>query len=74
MGDCYKIILDECLTMKQNFNNVFKKFSYKIYQFGKIRKFLSTETRILVYKQTVLPLSEYVGFVMTLNNTVKPLI
>ena len=51
------VTLDECLTMKQNFNTVFKKFSYKIYQFGKIRKCLSTATRILVYKQTVLPLS-----------------
>ena len=54
--------------MKQNFNNTSKKFSYKIYQFGKIRKFLNVETRILVYKQTVLPLSEYVIFVMCLNN------
>ena len=62
------VTLDECLTMKQNFNTVFKKNSYKIYQFGKIRKFLDSEIRVLVYKQTVLPLSEYVSFVMTLNN------
>ena len=68
---CYQyqylgIILDECLTMKQNVNNVFKKFSHKIYQFGKIRNSLSVETRILVYKQTVLPLIEYVSFILTL--------
>ena len=62
------VFLDECLTMKSNFNSVFKKFSYKIYQFGKIRKFLDIETRVLVYKQTVLPLTEYVNFVMCLNN------
>ena len=62
------VVLDECLTMKQNFNSVFKKFSYKLYQFGKIRKYLNFETRVLVYKQTVLPLTEYVSFVMTLNN------
>ena len=61
------VILDECLSMKPNFNSVFKKFSYKIYQFGKIRKFLDFETRLLVYKQTVLPLTEYVSFVMCLN-------
>ena len=54
--------------MKQHFNSVFQNFSYKIYQFGKIRTFLNLETRILVYKQTVLPLTEYVSFVMTLNN------
>ena len=61
------IILDECLTMKPNFNMIFKKFSYKIYQFGKIKRFLNPDTRILVYKQTVLPLTEYVSFVMSLN-------
>ena len=53
--------------MKPNFNSVFKKFSYKIHQFGKIRKFLDIPTRILVYKQTVLLLTEYVSFVLCLN-------
>ena len=63
------VILDECLTMKQkfNFNSVFKINSYKIHQFGKIRKFLNHETRVLVYKQTVLPLTEYVSYVLSLN-------
>ena len=54
--------------MKQNFNTVFKKFGYKLYQFGKIRKYINPATRVLIYKQTVLPLTEYVSFVMTLNN------
>ena len=62
------VILDECLTLKQNFNNILKRFSGKIYQFGKIKKFLGIETRVLVYKQTILPLTEYVSFVMCLNN------
>ena len=44
------VILDECLTLKQNFNNILKRFSGKIYQFGKINKFLGIETRVLVYK------------------------
>ena len=61
------VILDECLTMKQNLNSSFKKNSYKIHQFGKIKKFLNFETRILVYKQTVLPLTQYVSFVLSLN-------
>ena len=60
--------MDECLTMKPNFNSVFKKFSYKIHQFGKIKKYLDRETRVLIYKQTVLPLTEYVSFVICLNN------
>ena len=51
-----------------NFINVFRKFSYKIYQFGIFLNVLKVETRVLVYKQTVLPLTEYVSFVMCLNN------
>ena len=62
------VTLDECLTMKSNFNKTFKKFSYKIHQFAKIQKYLDIPTRVLVYKQTVLPLTEYVSFVMCLNN------
>ena len=54
--------------MKSNFNSVFKKFSFKIFQFAKIRIFLDNETRVLVYKQTVLPLTECVSYVMSLNN------
>ena len=62
------VTLDECLNMQANFNNVFKKFSHKNYQFAKIRKYVDTNTRILIYKQTVLPLVEYVSFMMSLNN------
>ena len=59
--------LDECMTLTANFNKIFKKYSYKIYQFGKIRRYLDTYTRILVYKQTILPLVEYVSFMLCLN-------
>ena len=30
------ISLDECLNLKSHYNTVFKKFSYKAFQFGKI--------------------------------------
>ena len=62
------VIIDESLTMKPNYNAVFKNFSYKLFQFIKLKQFLNTETRVLVYKQTVLLLVEYVSFVMCLNN------
>ena len=60
--------LDECMTLTTNFNSIFKKYSYKIFQFGKIRKYLDKNTRILVYKQTILPLVEYVSVMLCLNN------
>ena len=53
------INLDECMTLATNFNSLFKKYSYKIFQFGKIRKYLDISTRVLVYKQTILPLVEF---------------
>ena len=61
------VLLDECMTLRSNFNSIFKKFSHKIYQFGKIRKYINTSTRVLVYKQTILPLTEYVSFRLCLN-------
>ena len=54
--------------MQTNFNTIFKKISYKNYQFAKVCKYVDIETRILIYKQTVLPLVEYVSFMMCLNN------
>ena len=59
--------LDECLNIKSNYNSIFKKYSYKVFQFGKIKKFIDKKTRILVYKQTILPLVEYVSFMLYLN-------
>ena len=45
-----------------------KKYSYYIFQFGKIRKYSDIKTCVLVYKQTILPLVEYVSFMLCLNN------
>ena len=64
------VILDETMNLKANYNNIFKKFSYKIFQFGKIRRFLQTNVRVLVYKQTILPLVEYVNFMLFLNRNI----
>ena len=59
--------LDDTMTLSANYNNIFKKFSHKIFQLGKIKNYLHTKTRILVYKQTVLPLVEYVSFLLFFN-------
>ena len=59
--------LDEYLNLSANFNKIFKKYSCKIFQFGKIKKYITVDTRILVYKQTILPLVEYVSYMLCLN-------
>ena len=62
------ITLDECLTLKPHFNTILKKFTYKVFQFGKLTHFLNIKYRILIYKQTVLPLLEYVSCILYLCN------
>ena len=61
------VILDESMNLESNFNSIFKKFSYKIFQFTKIRKYLPNDIRVLVYKQTVLPLVEYISYLLYIN-------
>ena len=61
------VLLDECLNLSANFNKIFKKYSFKIFQLDKIKKYISVDTRILVYKQTILPLVEYVSYKLCLN-------
>ena len=61
--------LDECLNLKANFKGIFKKFSHKIYKLGKIKRYIDTCNRVLVYKQTILPLVEYVSFMLLFNSS-----
>ena len=61
------VLLDECLNLNSQYNNIFFKNSYKIFQFGKTKKYIEQNTRILIYKQPMLPLVEYVSFMLFLN-------
>ena len=61
------VYLDETMNMESNFNYIFKRLSYKIFQFTKFRQYLDTKTRVLVYKQTIMPLAEYAGYMLNLN-------
>ena len=61
------VILDETMNLEANYNNVFKRFSYKVFQFSKIKNYLNVRTRVLVYKQTVLPFVEYISSLLFLN-------
>ena len=55
------------MNLESNSDVTLKRFAYKIFQFTKIRGYLDTNIRILVYKQTILPLIEYVSFMLSLN-------
>ena len=55
------------MSLNPNYNAIFKKFSYKNFQLTKICGFLNENTKILIYKQTVLPMVEYASFLLYLN-------
>ena len=44
--------------------NVCKKVNYKLYMFGKIRKYITINAAILIYKQTILTYFDYGSFLM----------
>ena len=55
------------MNLESNFNSIFKKFSFKIFQFSKIWRFMPQDIRITVYKQTIVPLIEYVSYMLLFN-------
>ena len=64
------IILDKTINLESNFNSIFKKFSFKIFQFSKTWRLVPQDTRITVFKQTILPLVEYVSYTLLLNHKI----
>ena len=64
---CYLgCILDYELTMIPAYKDVYRNVEQTNYMLGKIRHLVDTKSALLVYKQTVLPLLDYVGFIMLL--------
>ena len=61
------VVLDETMTMEPNYNCIFKNFSFKIFKLSQICGIFYSKTRILIYKQRILPLVEYVIYLLYLN-------
>ena len=58
------VILDDQLTFTPYYNMVKRRMENKIFVLSKIRKYVDNKTALLIYKQAVLPLVEYAGFVL----------
>ena len=56
--------MDEKLNMTKHLNNGYKMAYQKIFKLKKLRKQMSTQTALLVYKQTILPYFEYCDFLL----------
>ena len=58
------VTIDNQLTFTPYYNLVKRKMENKIFVMSKIRKYIDNRTATLIYKQAVLPLVEYAGFVL----------
>ena len=58
------VIIDDQLTFIPYYNLVKRRMENKIFVMSKIRKYVDIRTALLIYKQAVLPLIEYAGFVL----------
>ena len=66
------LILDNEMSLNPLYKNVKKRVSHKIFALRKIKKYLTEAASILVYKQTIMPIFNYAGFLLiSLNNSDK---
>ena len=58
------IKLDNITSLSPLIKNIKKRISNKIFMLRKIRQFLTFQASVLVYKQTILPIIDYAGFLL----------
>ena len=58
------VLLDDQLSFTPYYNMIKRKLENKIFVMSKIRKCVDIRTALLIYKQAVLPIVEYAGFVL----------
>ena len=58
------LILDSTMSLGPLTKDIKKRIPNKIFMLRKIRKFLTFEASISVYKQTILPIIDYAGFML----------
>ena len=58
------VMIDSTMSLSQLTKDVKKRLSNKIFTFRKIRRFLTFDAAVAVYKQTILPIIDYAGFIL----------
>ena len=58
------VLLDNQLTFTPYYKLVKRRVENKIFTLSKIRRYVDNRTALLIYKQAILPLFEYAGFVL----------
>ena len=58
------IILDHEMNLTPLVRNIKKRVSIRVFQLRKVRKYMKEHAAILVYKQTIMPIFDYAGFLL----------
>ena len=58
------VLIDDVMSLIPLIKDLKKRISNKIFMMRKLRKFLTFEAAVLVYKQTILPIIDYAGFML----------
>ena len=58
------VVIDDQLTYTPYYNLIKRRVENKIFVLSKIRRYIDCKTALLIYKQAILPLMEYAGFVL----------
>ena len=58
------VIIDNKLSFKEFVDDKYNKVNLRVYQLGKIRKYISADTACTIYKQTIVPLLDYCDFMI----------
>ena len=58
------MILDDTMSLIPLCKDVKKRISNRFFMLRKIRKYLTFDAAVLVYKQTILPIIDYAGFLL----------
>ena len=58
------VTLDNSMSLIPLLKNIKKRVSNKIFHLRKLRKYMTFDASVLVYKQTILPIIDYAGFLL----------
>ena len=58
------VIIDSGLSFGQYMDNILNRVNQKLFIMSKVRPSITLETALLLYKQTIVPIMEYIGIVM----------
>ena len=58
------VTLDNEMNLKSLLCDVKKRISNKIFLLRKLRRYITTDSALLIYKQTILPIFDYAGFML----------